>query len=135
MGINALAAQVGCGKFPHLVSLGLAYRHCPNYEVITVLLKLARTCVDYHAPRPLFVSIEHDTKYSFTKKFTETIKSVLGNPRECHQRLATKRNKNIFEPATLYHNSPGKFHHTLLPPVNVTKDCHHELKDKSPSLQ
>ena len=115
MGINALAHQVGCGKFPHLVSLGLAYRHCPNDEVETVILKLVRTCVDYYAPRPLFISIEHDKKYSFTKKFTETIKSLLGNARECHQRLATKRNKNIFVSATMYHNSPGKCHHTLPP--------------------
>ena len=115
MGIDALAEQVGCGKFPCLVRLGVTYRNCPNDEVETALVKLARTCLDYYKGRGLDLRVGHDAKWSFSAEFKETIKSLFGSPRELHQILPPQRDGQMFQFATVYYNNPNECHQTFPP--------------------
>ena len=105
MGIDALAEQVGCGKFPCLVRLGVTYMNRPNSEVETVLENLARTCVDYYEYGSLSLIIQCDTKWSFSREFKVILRSLLASPSHFLGRLQPRRERQISQFAIVHYES------------------------------
>ena len=108
MGIDALTAQVRCGTFPRLKRLGVTYMDRPNSEVETVLENLARTCVDYYEYGSLFLIIQCDTKWSFSREFKVILRSLLASPSHFLGRLQPRRERQISQFAIVHYKSPDE---------------------------